>query len=189
MGRRTTHVLNVFLQANELWYEKLTKIFLPTVGLILVCCLGKFVLFFYFVLPKKPQLAAISVLHTTAIHHPSKYLYLQVLPLFLSLWLSSPRIPSLLVIVQSLSNVRLFVTAWTVARQCLLSIEFSRQECWSGFPFPSPGDLPEPRIEPGFLVSSILAGRFFTTSATWEALLETHLHHKTMQEGPFPLLS
>ena len=108
VGRRTTHVLNVFLQANELWYEKLTKIFLPTVGLILVCCLEKFVLFFYFVLPKKPQLAAISVLHTTAIHHPSKYLYLQVLPLFLSLWLSSPRIPSLLVIVQSLSNVRLF---------------------------------------------------------------------------------
>ena len=115
VGRRTTHVLNVFLQANELWYEKLTKIFLPTVGLILVCCLGKFVLFFYSVLPKKPQLAAISVLHTTAIHHPSKYLYLQVLPLFLSLWLSSPRIPSLLVIVQSLSNVRLFATPWTVA--------------------------------------------------------------------------
>ena len=46
MGRGTTHVLNVFLQANELWYEKLTKIFLPTVGLVLVCCLGKFVLFF-----------------------------------------------------------------------------------------------------------------------------------------------
>ena len=115
VGRRTTHVLNVFLQANELWYEKLTKIFLPTVGLILVCCLGKFVLFFYFVLPKKPQLAAISVLHTTAIHHPSKYLYLQVLPPFLSLWLSSPRIPSLLVIVQLLSHVRLFATPWTVA--------------------------------------------------------------------------
>ena len=92
-------------------------------------------------------------------------------------------------VLSHLSHVWLFVTAWTVAHQCLLSIEFSRQECWSGFPFPSPGDLPEPRIEPGFLVSSILAGRFFTTSATWEALLETHLHHKTMQEGPFPLLS
>ena len=87
------------------------------------------------------------------------------------------------------SHVRLFGTPWTIARQCPLSIEFSRRECWSGFPFPSPGCLPEPRIEPGFLVSSLLAGRFFTTSATWEVLLETHLHHKTMQEGAFPLPS
>ena len=41
-------------------------------------------------------------------------------------------------------------TPWTVALQAPLSMEFSRQEYWSGFSFPSPGDLPNPRIEPGF---------------------------------------
>ena len=41
-----------------------------------------------------------------------------------------------------------FVTPWTVACQVLLSTEFHRQECWSGLPFPSPGDLPDPGIEP-----------------------------------------
>ena len=41
------------------------------------------------------------------------------------------------------------VTPWTVAHQALLSIRFSRQEHWSGLPFPSPGDLPGPGIEPG----------------------------------------
>ena len=52
--------------------------------------------------------------------------------------------------VKSLSRVRLFVTPWTVAYQAALSMGFSRQECWSGLPFPSPGDLPDPGIEPGF---------------------------------------
>ena len=42
-----------------------------------------------------------------------------------------------------------FATPWTVARQAPLSMEFSRQECWSGLPFPSSGDLPDPGIEPG----------------------------------------
>ena len=46
------------------------------------------------------------------------------------------------------SRVRLFVTPWTVARQPPLSMEFSRQECWSGSSFPSPGDLPDPGTEP-----------------------------------------
>ena len=41
------------------------------------------------------------------------------------------------------------VTPWTAARQSSLSLEFSRQEYWSGLSFPSPGDLPYPRIEPG----------------------------------------
>ena len=41
------------------------------------------------------------------------------------------------------------VTPWTVARQAPLSVGFSRQEYWSGLPFPSPGDLPDPGIEPG----------------------------------------
>ena len=46
------------------------------------------------------------------------------------------------------SHVQLFATLWTVASQALLSMGFSRQEYWSGLPFPSPGDLPNPGIEP-----------------------------------------
>ena len=52
--------------------------------------------------------------------------------------------------VKSLSHVRLFATPWNVAYQAPPSMEFSRQEYWSGLPFPSPGDLPDPGIEPGF---------------------------------------
>ena len=51
--------------------------------------------------------------------------------------------------VKSLSRVQLFVTPWTVAYQASHSMGFSRQEYWSGLPFPSPGDLPDPGIEPG----------------------------------------
>ena len=51
--------------------------------------------------------------------------------------------------VKSLSHVRLFATPWTVAYQAPPSMEFSRQEYWSGLPFPSPGDLPNPGIKPG----------------------------------------
>ena len=50
--------------------------------------------------------------------------------------------------MKSLSRVRLFVTPWTVAYQAPPSMGFSRQEYWSGLPFPSPGDLPDPGIEP-----------------------------------------
>ena len=50
--------------------------------------------------------------------------------------------------VKSLSHVRLFSTPWTVAYQAPPSMGFSRQEYWSGVPFPSPGDLPNPGIEP-----------------------------------------
>ena len=50
--------------------------------------------------------------------------------------------------VKSVSCVRLFVTPWTAAYQASLSMGFSRQEYWSGLPFPSPGDLPDPGIEP-----------------------------------------
>ena len=51
--------------------------------------------------------------------------------------------------VKLLSRVRLFGTPWTVAHQAPQSMEFSRQNYWSGLPFPSPGDLPNPGIEPG----------------------------------------
>ena len=60
-----------------------------------------------------------------------------------------------------------FATPWTVAHRAPLSLEFSQQEYWSGLLFPSPGDLPDPRIES---MSPALAGGFFTTGATLEAL-------------------
>ena len=50
--------------------------------------------------------------------------------------------------VKSLSCVRLFATPWTAAKQAPPSMGFSRQEYWSGLPFPSPGDLPKPGIKP-----------------------------------------
>ena len=50
--------------------------------------------------------------------------------------------------VKSLSHVQLFVTPWTVVHQASPSIEVSRHEYWSGLPFPSPEDLPDPGIEP-----------------------------------------
>ena len=55
------------------------------------------------------------------------------------------------------------VTPWVVAHQAPLSMGFSRQEYWSGLPFPSPGDLTDPGIEPKSPVSPALAGGFFTT--------------------------
>ena len=65
-----------------------------------------------------------------------------------------------------LSHVQLFAAPWTVAHQAPLSMEFSKQEYWSGLPFPTPGDLPDPGIKPTSFASPALAGRFFTTSAT-----------------------
>ena len=67
------------------------------------------------------------------------------------------------------SHVWLFVTPCTRAHQAPLSIGFSRPEYWTGLPFPPAGDLPDPGVKPMSLTSSALTGRFFTTSATWEA--------------------
>ena len=64
-----------------------------------------------------------------------------------------------------LSHVQFFATPCTVALQAPLSKEFSRQEYWSGLPFPPPEDLPDPGIRPGSLVSPSLASRFFTTAS------------------------
>ena len=61
-----------------------------------------------------------------------------------------------------ISHIRLFIP-WTVAHQAPLSMEVSRQECWSGLPFPSPGDFPDSEIEVISLASPALAGGFFTT--------------------------
>ena len=73
-----------------------------------------------------------------------------------------------LCVLSCFSCVWLFATPWTVAHQAPLSMGFSRQEYESGLPRPSPGDLPDPAIEPVPLTSPALAGGFFTTSATWE---------------------
>ena len=59
---------------------------------------------------------------------------------------------------------------WTVALQAPLSVGFSRQEYWSELPWPPPGDLPNPGKESISLRPPALAGGFFTSSATWEAL-------------------
>ena len=56
-------------------------------------------------------------------------------------------------------------TPWTVARQAPLSMGFFQQEYWNGLPFPSPGDLSDPGIEPLSPVSPALAGRFFPSES------------------------
>ena len=69
-----------------------------------------------------------------------------------------------LVSAQLLSRVQLFVAAWTVACQDPLSMEFSQQEYRSALSFPTPGDLPNPGLEPESLAPPAMAGRFFTTA-------------------------
>ena len=70
------------------------------------------------------------------------------------------------------SHVQLYVTPWTVACQAPLSVGFSRQEYWSGLPFLSLEDHPNPGSSQPSLLRLLLywqAGGFFTSSATWEA--------------------
>ena len=71
-------------------------------------------------------------------------------------------------VLSCLSCVQLFLTLWTIVLQAPPSMGFSRQEDWSGWPCPPPGDLPDPGIKPESLTSPALEGWFFTTSATWE---------------------
>ena len=74
------------------------------------------------------------------------------------------------VVVWLLSSAQFFATPQTITRQAPLSMGFPRQEYWSGLSFPSPGNLPDPRIKP---MSPALAGGFFTTEPpgkpSWEA--------------------
>ena len=67
-----------------------------------------------------------------------------------------------------------FATPWTVACQDSQSMEFSRQEYWSGLPFPSPGNLPDPAMEPMF---PALADRFFTTEPPGKSITGTSRTH------------
>ena len=75
-------------------------------------------------------------------------------------------------VLSGFSRIRLFVTQWTVAHQAPLSMEFSRQQYWSGWLLPPSGDLPDPGIKPMALMFPALVVGFFTTSATWDALLD-----------------
>ena len=72
-------------------------------------------------------------------------------------------------VLSHFSHVRLCATLWTAACQAPLSMEFSREEYWTGLPCPPPGHLPDLGMEPTSLMSAALAGGFFTTSATREA--------------------
>ena len=75
----------------------------------------------------------------------------------------------LLLLLSHFSRVRLCATPEMAAHQAPPSLGFSRQEYWSGLPFPSPEDLSNPGIKPVSLLSPALTDEFFTTSATWEA--------------------
>ena len=72
---------------------------------------------------------------------------------------------------KSLCCVLIFATLWTVAFQVPLSMGFSRQEHWSGVPFPSLGEIPDPGIKPESLTSPALADSFFTSQEDGECVL------------------
>ena len=78
-------------------------------------------------------------------------------------------------VLSCLHGVLLCVIPWTVAHQTPLSMDFSRQDYWSGLPCPPPGGLPDPGIEPEFLMSPAVVGRSFATSVTWSLGLCLHL--------------
>ena len=86
--------------------------------------------------------------------------------------------------VKSLSRVWLFATPWTVAYQASPSMGFSGQEYWSGLPFPFPGDLPDPGIEPrspaleADALTSEPPGVFLTPAKTWESLVYRPLRNR-----------
>ena len=119
----------------------------------------------------------------------------QSLKSYLSLYKRGPELNKIIIIgkksamLSCFSRVQLCATPWTVAHQAPLPMELSRQEYWSGLPLPTPGNLPDPGIEPTPLA---LAGGFFTTSATrlpksqscFEVQLKT-LCRKPLQHEPF----
>ena len=79
----------------------------------------------------------------------------------------------------------LTATLWTLAHQAPLSMEFSRQEQWSGLPCLPPGDLHNPEVEATCLMSPALAGGFITTSATWEAVMVSSFHLIQLSVGRY----
>ena len=89
------------------------------------------------------------------------------------------------VVVSSLSRGQLFDIPWTVGHQAPTSMRFPRQEYWSGLPFPTPGDLPNPGIETASPVSPTLAGGFFTTKSPGNPIFLTML--RFYSAWPFPV--
>ena len=83
---------------------------------------------------------------------------------------------------QSFSYVLLFAAPQTVAYQAFLSMRLPRQEYWTGLPFPTPGDLPDPGMGPISPASPALAERFFTIVATREAPVSWHITNTEIQE-------
>ena len=77
----------------------------------------------------------------------------------------------------------LFATLWNIACQVPLSMGLSRQEYWSGLPWPPPGDLPDPGIEPTSFMSSALSGEVFITS-TWETHITVSMQYLVTQSRP-----
>ena len=73
------------------------------------------------------------------------------------------------------SHVQLFETPWTLAQQASQTMGFSRQEYWSELTFPTPGNLPNPGIEPTSLVFPALAGRFFTNYCWLSVISVEHI--------------
>ena len=82
--------------------------------------------------------------------------------------------------------VKLCVTTWTVACQTPLSMEFSRQEYWSGVPFPRLGDFPNTWIEAACFLYPAWTGRFFTISAACYTLGALHLRSLSKMRNPNP---
>ena len=86
----------------------------------------------------------------------------------------SPKFPSAFILslhACMLSHFQLFVPLWAVTHEAPLCMDFSRQEYLSRLPFPSPADLPDPRIEPSSPAVPVLAGRFFTTEPPGKPIL------------------
>ena len=95
-------------------------------------------------------------------------------------------------VLSCFSQILILVTLWTVACQAPLSMGFSKQEYWSGLPFPSPRNLRDPGIEPVLHTFHELVDGFFNSSATWEThhklISCCHTHEWRRQWHPTPVL-
>ena len=125
-----------------------------------------------------------SQIHSTSVN-PKKRGYMYMYAWFT---LSYSCVKQLCMHAKSFSHVQHFVTSWIVAHQAPLSMGFSKQEYWSGLPFPSPVDLPDPGIEPASLMSPALASRFFTTSTTQEASRQLNFNANEQEVTAYILL-
>ena len=125
-----------------------------------------------------PFLAFISPADVLSLLPPHRISFSVSVPCSLShaLLLSHPWHWPLVRVLSPFGRVQLFTTLWAAAHQAPLSMGFSRQERCLGLACSPLGDLPNPGIEPASPASPALAGGFFTTSATWEALTAGGVH-------------